>query len=68
MRLNKTLKLMRELNEQGYALAVYGSDKLEKVLNFKAVKSFTWDGDLNGGYFTLVDGSTIYVNYSEIAG
>lgn len=68
MKLNKTLALMKELNEEECALTVYGRERLEKILNFKAVKSFTWDGDLNGGYFTLVDGSTIRIDYSDITG
>ncbi len=63
MRLNKTLKLIQELNNEGGCLTVYGRDKLDRILNFKAVKSFEWDGDLGGGTIYLEDGTKLgYIN------
>lgn len=63
MRLNKTLKLIRELNNEGGCLTVYGRDKLDRILNFKAVKSFDWDGDLHGGTIYLKDCTKLgYIN------
>lgn len=68
MKLNKTLSLIKELNEEGGCLTVYGRDKLDRILSFKAVKSFDWDSDLGGGFINLEDGTSMYVNYSDITG
>lgn len=65
MRLNKTLKLIQELNDQGGCLTVYGRDKLDRILNFKVLKGgrFVWDFDLGGGTIYLADGTKIgYIN------
>lgn len=63
MKLNKTLLLIKELNEEGGCLTVYGRDKLDRILNFKAVKSFEWDGDLGGGTIYLKDDTRLgYIN------
>lgn len=68
MKLNKTLSLIKELNEGGGCLTVYGRKNLDRILNFKAVKSFEWDGNLNGGTIKLEGGSSLYINYSDITG
>ncbi len=67
-KLNKTLALIQELNNEGEALTVYGRKNLDKILSFKAVKSFDWDSDLGGGFINLEDGTSMYVNYSDITG
>lgn len=36
-KLNKTLALIQELNNEGAALTVYGRKNLDKILNFKPV-------------------------------
>ena len=65
MKLNKTLSLIKELNEEGGCLTVYGRDKLDRILNFKALKGgrFEWDSDLGGGTLYFSDGTKLgYIN------
>lgn len=63
MKLNKTLKIMKDLNEKGESMTVYGENQYNKILNFKAVESC----DVNGNYLTfkLADGSEITAIYQE---
>lgn len=65
MKLNKTLEMMREINEkENSSMTIYGRKQLDKILNFKAVASCETNGsELT---FKLTDGSEIYANYSEI--
>ena len=59
MKMNKTLANIKN------GMTIYGEKQLEKILNFKAVKSIT----RNDAYVTihLVNGEEIDASYSEIA-
>ena len=59
MKLNKTLESIKN------GMTIYGEKQLERILNFKAVKSI----ERNDGYVTirLVNGEEIDASYSEIA-
>ena len=63
MKLNKLLTEMKEANNEGGAVTIYGHKMYDRILNFKAVVS------CDIGYavltFKLTDGSTIKAYYVE---
>ena len=63
MKLNKTLNTMRQVNDEGSSVTIYGEKQYNKILNFKAVASC----DVNGSdlTFKLTDGSTITATYQD---
>ena len=64
MKLNKTLAMMRECNNEGGALTIYGDKAFNKICKFKAITSC--ENNNNILTFTLKDGSEITAYYSEI--
>ena len=63
MKLNKTLTMMKELNNSGSTLTIYGRKQFDRILNFKDVESCDTNG--NSLSFKLSDGSTIEATYQE---
>lgn len=63
MKLNKTLAMMKELNDNDSSMTIYGEKQYNKILNFKAVASC----DVNGSdlTFKLTNGSTITATYQD---
>lgn len=64
MRLNKTLTQMREANNEGGAVTIYGAEAYHRIYNFKAIKAA--DVDYSGIVtFTLNDNTEIIAYYAE---
>lgn len=64
MKLNKTLIQMREANNEGGAVTIYGAEAYHRIFNFKAVK--TADVDCNDVItFVLNDNTEITAYYVE---
>ena len=64
MRLNKTLTQMREVNNEGGAVTIYGAEAYHWIYNFKAIKAA--DVDCNGVItFVLTDNTEIKAYYIE---
>ena len=63
MKLNKTLTIMKELNDKGESITIYGENQYNKILNFKAVKSCSIDGDILT--FKIEDGTEITAIYRD---
>ena len=63
MKLNKILTQMKEANNEGGAVTIYGKKMYKRILNFKAVESC----DIGNAVLTfkLKDGSTITTYYVE---
>ena len=59
MKMNKTLKNLKN------GATIYGEKQLDKILNFKAVKSIARED--NFVTINLENGDTIEATYSEIA-
>ena len=64
MKLNKTLTQMREANNEGGAVTIYGAEAYYRIYNFKAIKAA--DVDCNGVItFVLNDNTEITAYYAE---
>ena len=65
MKLNKTLETMKNANNEGGAVTIYGDRAYRQILHFTAVVNCDIDCG-NILTFKLTDGSTITAFYSEI--
>ena len=64
MKLNKTLTQMREANNEGGAVTIYGAKAYHRIYNFKAIKAEVVD--CNGVItFILTDNTEITAYYAE---
>ena len=64
MKLNKTLTQMREANNEGGAVTIYGEKEYHRIYNFKAIKSD--NVDCNGVItFILTDNTEITAFYED---
>ena len=64
MKLNKTLTQMREANNEGGAVTIYGAKAYYRIYNFKAIKAEVVD--CNGVVtFILIDNTEITAYYAE---
>ena len=64
MKRNKTLETMKNANNEGGAVTIYGDRAYRRILHFTAVVSC--DIEDNILIFKLTDGSIITAFYSEI--
>ena len=64
MKLNKTLTQMREANNEGGAVTIYGEKEYHRIFNFKAIKADNVDCD-GVITFILIDNTEITAFYED---
>ena len=64
MKLNKTLTQMREANNEGGAVTIYGAEAYNRIYNFKVIKAADVDCD-RVITFILSDNTEITAYYAE---